>query len=84
MAEYDNNMRGVLFRADKKGIETRPDYEGSCEIGGDKFYISAWVKKSKNGNQFMSLSLKRATPQPVAQTSAPATHVPEFNDDLPF
>ena len=47
--EYDNNMRGVLFRNDRKEKETHPDYKGSCEVDGVEMWISAWIKDGKNG-----------------------------------
>ena len=84
--EYDNNMRGVLFKNDKEGIETRADYRGHCEIDGAKFFIDAWVNTSKAGAKFMSLRLKRAhvvdiPPSRPQSDLKPAT---DFNDDIPF
>ena len=64
MAEYDNNMRGVLFINNKKDTESQPDYTGKIEVNKEEFYLSAWIKTSKAGNKFMSLSVqpKEKTP----------------------
>lgn len=53
--EYDNNLRGVLFKNDKKESEKHPDYKGSCEIEGTEYWLSAWIKEGQKG-KFMSLS----------------------------
>jgi len=58
MAEYDNTNRGVLFKNDKKEEEKHPDYRGNINIGGKEFWLDAWIKKSKAGVKFMSLSVK--------------------------
>ena len=79
MTDYDNNMRGVLFKNDRKEKDTHPDYKGSCEINGEEMWMSAWLKNGKNGT-FMSFSF---TPkeQPKKQSSPVPT---EDFDDIPF
>jgi len=79
MTDYDNNMRGVLFKNDRKEKETHPDYKGSCEINGEEMWMSAWLKNGKNGT-FMSFSF---TPkeQPKKQSAPVPT---EDFDDIPF
>ena len=53
---FDPNMRGVLFKNDKKGNEKRPDYRGSCVINNVDMNISGWIQTSKKtGDKFMSL-----------------------------
>ena len=72
--EYDNNMRGVLFKNDRKERDNHPDYKGSAEIDGVEFWISAWIKEGQKG-KFMSLAFtekeERAAPAP-APRQAPA------------
>lgn len=54
---YDNDMSGVLFRAKEKKSDRSPEYSGSCEIDGEEYWISAWVKESKkDGSKFFSLA----------------------------
>lgn len=59
MPEYDNRSRGVLFKNDRKESDTHPDYKGSyTDEQGREFWLSAWIKKTKAGVTFMSLSTK--------------------------
>jgi len=80
VTEYSNNMRGVLFKNDRKEKDTHPDYKGSCEINGEEMWMSAWLKQGKNGT-FMSFSF---TPkeQPKQQSAPPAPI--DFDSDIPF
>ena len=59
MAKYDNAMRGVLFKNDKKQGDNHPDYTGSAEVEGVDCWLSAWIKEDKNGKKYMSLSFTR-------------------------
>ena len=84
MADYDNNMRGVLFVNDKGDNPNRPDYTGNCEIDGKKYRISSWKKTSQKGTTFLSMSLElddgsrqqAQAPQPQQQDT--------LDDDIPF
>lgn len=57
---YDNNLTGALFKNEEKtpANPTWADYKGECEVDGQKFWLSGWLKKDRNGKTFMSLSLK--------------------------
>lgn len=90
MPEYDNNLRGVLFRNDKEGVETRPDYTGHCEINRVQFWMDAWIKVAKkDGKKFMSVAFKPklaseakgGEKNPPAQKADPK---PDFDDEIPF
>ena len=71
---------GALFKNDKGDNPNRPDYKGTfTDSNGCEFWLSAWVKKDKNGNSYMSLS---AQPKEVQQ--APTVSVSNSSDDLPF
>jgi hypothetical protein len=58
MAYEQKDMSGALFKnTDKKGDKS-PDYTGSVMIGGQVYYLSAWIKTSQAGTKYMSLSFK--------------------------
>jgi uncharacterized protein (DUF736 family) len=56
MTEYSNELRGVLFKNERKEKDTHPDYKGSAEVGGVEYWLSSWIKVGKGGAKFMSLS----------------------------
>jgi uncharacterized protein (DUF736 family) len=59
--QYDNNLRGVLFKNERKTAQNHPDYTGNCEIEGKEYWISAWIKQGRNsGKNFMSLAFRIA------------------------
>lgn len=83
--EYDNTNRGVLFRNDKKETEKHPDYTGSMDVGGVDHYLSAWLKESKQGKKFFSISIKpkNDVAAPAIQKAKQAVEE-DFEDDIPF
>jgi hypothetical protein len=76
MAEARINS-GILFKNDKQGIETRPDYKGSINVAGVDYWLSGWMKTGQKG-KFMSLAIKTKTAT-VPQTPQPAA--PEADSD---
>jgi len=58
MTEYDNTNRGALFKNTRREKDTHPEYNGSINVDGHDYWISAWVKDGKSG-KFFSLSVKR-------------------------
>jgi hypothetical protein len=87
MADFDNSNRGVLFNnKDKKRKDTDPDYSGSINFNGVDCWLSGWIKESKDGKKFFSLSVKPKE-QAKAPARQPARHIAEVLDDsdpLPF
>lgn len=84
--QYDNTNRGALFRNARKEKDTHPDHQGTINVDGKDYWLSAWVKTSKKGAKFFSLSVKpkevNAPPREPAD-SAPAPSN-DFDDDIPF
>lgn len=82
---------GALFKNEDRESEQHPHYRGQIRIGGQDFWLSAWLKESKAGKKYMSLSAQpkqvrdhrgaSANP-PARQPEPPPTH--ELDDDIPF
>lgn len=53
--EYNNELRGALFKAKEKKSDKSPDYTGSCQINGVELWVSGWLKNGRSGN-FLSLA----------------------------
>lgn len=86
MSNYDNTNSGTLFKNDRKEKETHPDYKGQINIDGTDYWLSAWVKVSKDGTKkFMSLSVKAKDEQakPAAKGSQ-GSGFDDIDDPLPF
>lgn len=79
MADYDNTNTGALFKSEEKLTEKYPDYKGSINVNGEEFWLSAWLKTSKAGKKFMSLSVSPKNEQ-AQKKSAPA----DDSEDVPF
>jgi uncharacterized protein (DUF736 family) len=87
MSDYDNTDRGALFRNDDKTDEKHPDYRGNLNVGGTEYWLSAWLKTSKNGVRYMSLSIKAknaAAAQPKNKTAGGGSVQGDMNDMIPF
>ena len=54
--DYDNKNKGVLFKNKEKESDNHPDYNGSIDIDGTEYWLSAWINTDKYGNKYMSLS----------------------------
>jgi hypothetical protein len=83
MSEYDNTNRGVLFKNDDKTEDKHPDYKGRINVGGTDYWLSAWIKTSKDGRKYMSLSpvpMEKVKPKPAAKAGA----FDDIRDDIPF
>lgn len=92
--QFDNELRGVIFKNDRREKDTQPHAKGSCQIAGVEYWISAWTQKDKNGNPYQSLSFTAkqevhdngmANAQIAAEPVAPPiSGGANFDDDIPF
>jgi uncharacterized protein (DUF736 family) len=81
--EYDSTNRGSLFKNDRKDDAKFPDYKGSINVDGTEYWLSAWIKVSKDGAKFMSLSVKNKNADASLQPKKKVKQE-EFEDDVPF
>jgi uncharacterized protein (DUF736 family) len=76
--EYDDTDRGALFKNKDKESDKHPDSQGNINVGGKKYWISAWLKESKAGAKYMSLSVK------AQDAEAPKAKKQDVDSDIPF
>jgi hypothetical protein len=82
MTTYDNTNRGVLFsERDKKTKDDDRDYSGTLNVEGREFWLSAWIRTSKKGNKFLSLSVK---PKEEKTSSSRGSVKRDRDDEIPF
>jgi hypothetical protein len=82
MSQFDNTNRDVLFKNDRKERDVHPDYNGSINVGGVEYWLSAWIKEGQKG-KFMSLSVKPKDAQPTNRTPI-AGPITALDDEIPF
>lgn len=84
----DNELRGALFKNQKKTDERHPDYRGEVTVEGVKYEIGAWLKTSANGLRYMSMKLQlpreQAAPAQAKKSASAATNFDDMEDDIPF
>lgn len=74
---------GSLFKNNKKTNDSQPVYTGNgMSPKGEEFYISAWIKQDKNGNNYMSLKFE--DPKAKEQKPEPKKEDNQDNTSLPF
>ena len=80
--DFDNTNRGSLFKNDKKTTEQMPDYKGQINVNGEEFWLNAWLKTSKQGTKFMSLSI---SPKDRQVSEPTRKNIPvDDSSDIPF
>jgi uncharacterized protein (DUF736 family) len=87
MAYEQRDNSGSLFKNDRKEKDSQPDYTGTGMYGGQEIRISAWLKTSKTGKKFLSLSIQpkvedhqNERPKSSGMGSAPR----DMDDEIPF
>lgn len=84
--QYDNELRGLIGKNDRKEQDSHPDIKGECQIGGQSYWISGWRKERKDGSgSFYSLSFKAKDAPAPKPASRPAQQpASAYMDDVPF
>jgi len=104
MADYDK-ASGALFKNRKKQAEKQPDYTGNIEMDGDvvrdlmaqlnegvkhpKADLSAWIRKSKSGMNFLSLNSsiyyeRNGGHNKSSNNSNQSSGLDDMDDEIPF
>lgn len=72
MAYELRNNTGSIFKNFKKEKPGQPDYKGDTMIDGKTYWLSAWVKKDKNGNDWFSFAVTEKDQNKPVMDNAPA------------
>jgi hypothetical protein len=75
MAFEPKNNTGSIWANDKKQADNHPDRTGSAMIGGREYWLHGWLKKTKDGKSYLSLSFK---PKDHTSKTTPMTRDVEF------
>lgn len=81
MAYETKNNTGSLFKNDRKQSDKHPDYKGSAVVSGQEVWMSAWIKKSRDGQTYMSFAFEPKQEQ--AKRAAAASQAPDDRWDEP-
>ena len=81
MEKRDNT--GVLFKNDRKEEPKHPDYKGSLIVGGQEYWLSAWIKEGKSG-KFMGLALSPKEVQEKPSERSKSSGFDDMESDIPF
>lgn len=92
MAYETKDNTGSLFRNSRKESERHPDYNGSVRIDGHDYWISGWLRDTKDGQKYFSLAFKRKDGTAARPDAARAfereaqKHFPgaTLDDEVPF
>lgn len=79
--EFDNTNRGALFVNKDKKSPNHPDYRGTIQTdNGQEYWASAWVKVSRNKQEYLSIALtpKDGNMQQQQQSSAASKDQSDF------
>jgi hypothetical protein len=76
MAYEQKDNSGAVFVNDRKEQDSHPDRAGTAMIGGVSYWVNGWLKKTKDGKPYLSLSFK-----PKTEKANPPV---DLNDSIPF
>jgi hypothetical protein len=82
MAFEQKDNSGAIFKNNKKQNENSPPLTGNALIGGVEYWVSAWSKTDKNGEKWISFSVKQKNPTSDQRQATKAVDLDE--DSIPF
>jgi hypothetical protein len=85
MAFEPKDNSGSIFVNDKGDNPKRPDRKGQAMIGGVEYWVKGWLKKTKDGDPFLSLSFEpKGEKQPTTSKMQPRGGGGDMDDNIPF
>ena len=58
MAFEQKDNSGSIWVNDRKEKDTHPDRSGSATIDGRQYWVSGWLRQTKDGKPYLSLAFK--------------------------
>jgi hypothetical protein len=86
MSSYNNDLRGILSRNDRRERDSQPEFRGDCAINGTQFWIDAWMQERKDGSghKFFSLKFRAKDMQHADPEPRPSQAASDDLDSPPF
>jgi hypothetical protein len=93
MSGFNPELKGTLGENLYKKSDSHPDMKGKCQIEGQEYMISGWLKEGKTGPFYsLSFSIKQDKPEPaqvgskIIKPKAVADVAKDnfHNDEVPF
>lgn len=92
--QYDNRNSGILTANENRRNDKDPSHQGSINIDGKEYWLSAWVNTGKEGGKlagkrFFSIKVKPKLQSdrgstPTGGRNDPRPSGDEFDDDIKF
>jgi hypothetical protein len=83
--QYDNTNSGALFKNTDKEKDGDRDYSGTINIDGVEYWLSGWVKTSKAGKKFLSITVKPKQDTAAAKAADKRAAADELaRDEIPW
>lgn len=85
MNDYKHkNNNGSAFRNKRKAEPFHADFSGTAMIDDEEYFVNVWLKDAKDGDKYVSFSVKKKSSLPKKAEPFPATK-PNYDDDaMPF
>ena len=84
MAYELRDGQGQLWKNKYKTADNHPNARGELMLDGVLYEVSAWTKKTKAGEPWQSLQVKRKEPRAEPAWGSDRKAEPGFDDDLAF
>jgi hypothetical protein len=83
MNEYDNNLRGALWKREQRH-EKDMILSGDCEIDGKKYWMNVFRNTSSHDKAPTLDVLFKLKDDSVAQKPQKSENTEQFGEDIPF
>jgi hypothetical protein len=81
VTDYDNINRGAIWKNKDKQKDTHPDFKGELDVGGRKYWVSAWKRREDASPKAPALSFsiepKEEQEKPISQRALDKVHSPD-------